>query len=160
MRFLKINDRNKAVEIYPFYVDELKRMYPYASFTKNPSVHELIKYSVFPVEETTPPDFDKKTQVVEESIPELVNGVYLQKWIVIDLDQSKIDLKIQDKWKSIRDERNRMLRDCDWTQISDVPFTTAQKNEWKAYRKALRDITKQKDPFNIVWPTPPTSTEP
>jgi hypothetical protein len=26
---------------------------------------------------------------------------------------------------------------------------------WVAYRAALRDVTKQSDPFNIVWPVMP-----
>jgi hypothetical protein len=29
------------------------------------------------------------------------------------------------------------------------------KEVWAAYRQALRDVTLQPDPFNIVWPTPP-----
>ena len=27
--------------------------------------------------------------------------------------------------------------------------------EWREYRQALRDITKQADPASVVWPTPP-----
>lgn len=56
----------------------------------------------------------------------------------------------------IRDRRNRLLADCDWTALSDAALTGQQKAAWVAYRQALRDITKQPDPFNIVWPTPPT----
>jgi hypothetical protein len=34
---------------------------------------------------------------------------------------------------------------------SDVVMTP----EWIAYRQALRDITDQQDPFNIIWPIKP-----
>jgi len=60
------------------------------------------------------------------------------------------------KWSEIRSERNRLLAESDWTQIGDV--TLQSKTEWLAYRQALRDITKQADPFNIVWPVKPQSS--
>ena len=47
------------------------------------------------------------------------------------------------------------LIETDWTcSIVDVPENILLKrNEWLAYRQELRDITKQPDPFNIIWPT-------
>ena len=30
-----------------------------------------------------------------------------------------------------------------------------RRQQWQAYRQALRDITEQPDPFNIVWPETP-----
>lgn len=53
------------------------------------------------------------------------------------------------QWVAIRAERNNLLADCDWTQLPDAPVDTAA---WAVYRQALRDITTQTDPFNIVWP--------
>ena len=57
------------------------------------------------------------------------------------------------QWPIVRTERNQLLQASDWTQLPDVPLTT--KEAWAAYRQALRDVTLQPDPFNIVWPTPP-----
>lgn len=55
-------------------------------------------------------------------------------------------------WEEIRKQRNYKLYLCDWTQLPDAPLTTRQKTDWTSYRQALRDITSQEDPFNIVWP--------
>lgn len=57
------------------------------------------------------------------------------------------------EWPIVRAERNQLLQQSDWTQLPDVPLAT--KEAWAVYRQALRDITNQPDPFNIVWPTPP-----
>ena len=56
-------------------------------------------------------------------------------------------------WATVRKNRNNLLVDTDWTQLPDVPLAT--KEAWATYRQALRDITDQPDPFNIVWPVPP-----
>lgn len=56
-------------------------------------------------------------------------------------------------WPSIRAKRDALLVQSDWTQLPDVPLPT--KEAWAAYRQALRDITQQPDPHNIIWPTPP-----
>jgi hypothetical protein len=55
-------------------------------------------------------------------------------------------------WEIIRQQRNNKLYQSDWTQLEDAPLSTAQKDEYKIYRQALRDITTQNDPFSIVWP--------
>ena len=58
-----------------------------------------------------------------------------------------------DMWKEIRLNRTILLKESDWTHMSDVSIST--KEAWTTYRQALRDITNQADPFNITWPTPP-----
>jgi hypothetical protein len=61
------------------------------------------------------------------------------------------------EWVQVRALRNQKLRDTDWTQIPDSPFAAQQRQQWAAYRQALRDVTNQSDPFNIVWPVAPGS---
>ena len=59
-----------------------------------------------------------------------------------------------DMWGEIREKRDVLLVETDWTQNPDVPTTT--KDKWVAYRQSLRDITTQSDPYNITWPTKPS----
>ena len=56
------------------------------------------------------------------------------------------------EWVVVRKKRDSLLAESDFTQLAD-----SNKNPvtWRAYRKALRDITLQADPFSIVWPTVP-----
>lgn len=55
-------------------------------------------------------------------------------------------------WAEIRTKRNELLAACDWTQLPDAPVNSLP---WAIYRQALRDITEQTDPFNIMWPQEP-----
>ncbi len=53
----------------------------------------------------------------------------------------------------IRQRRNELLKESDWTQVADVPV---DKVAWAVYRQALRDITAQNGfPWNVQWPTQP-----
>lgn len=55
--------------------------------------------------------------------------------------------------RSIREKRNKLLLESDWTQISDV---NANKLAWETYRQELRDLpTNIRDVGDVVWPTPP-----
>ena len=58
-----------------------------------------------------------------------------------------------EKWIAIRLERDRRLQITDWRASSDLTLS----DDWKAYRQALRDVPAQSDPYNIAWPTEPSS---
>ena len=56
----------------------------------------------------------------------------------------------------VRRVRNQKLTETDWTQNRDV--TLSNDADWKTYRQALRDITKDyKSLEDVKWPTEPTS---
>jgi hypothetical protein len=56
-------------------------------------------------------------------------------------------------WEIIRQKRNRILSQSDYTQMPDWP---GNKIVWATYRQALRDITTSfSDPNEVVWPKAP-----
>jgi len=59
----------------------------------------------------------------------------------------------------MRQRRNNLLKESDWTQGADSPLTTEKKAEWATYRQALRDVpannTGVTNRENVVWPAPP-----
>lgn len=71
------------------------------------------------------------------------------------VEAAKLDPENQ--WAAIRAVRDRLLAECDWTQIPDVPLTEEQKEAWRTYRQALRDIPQMYVSIDdIVWPVPPS----
>ena len=57
--------------------------------------------------------------------------------------------------KRVREQRNNLLSNNDWTQLVDAPINASL---WATYRQALRDITSQPGfPHNVTWPTAPNT---
>jgi hypothetical protein len=59
------------------------------------------------------------------------------------------------KMAAIRQERNRLLAECDWTQLDDSPLGQDDRVDWQLYRQALRDLPKTVDVDAPVYPTKP-----
>ena len=57
---------------------------------------------------------------------------------------------------TIREQRNQLLLDSDWTQLLNYPYTNQA--AWATYREQLRNVTQQSGfPLNVNWPTAPTN---
>lgn len=62
-------------------------------------------------------------------------------------------LQLESLTLSVRNQRNQLLKDSDWTQVADAPV---DKQVWAEYRQQLRDITLQSNfPTNVVFPQLP-----
>lgn len=58
--------------------------------------------------------------------------------------------------QAVRDKRDKLLADTDWTQTDDAPLSGEDKESVRKYRQALRDITAQSGfPQEIKWPEKP-----
>ena len=63
-----------------------------------------------------------------------------------------------DPWEEIRQKRDQLIRDSDWTMI---PGATVDQAQWSAYRQILRDLPQTySNPEDVVWPTPPSTSGP
>lgn len=115
---------------------------------------QLEHFGVHQLKLVTPPYYDPATQTREHGPALLIDGVWTQNYIVSDLDADASAATVGAQWTVVRAERNKLLADCDWTQLPDASADAAA---WAVYRQALRDITDQSDPFNIQWPTTPAA---
>jgi hypothetical protein len=56
--------------------------------------------------------------------------------------------------------RDKLLAESDWTQMPDSPLSDEQREAYRVYRQALRDITAQEGfPASITWPELPSDTK-
>ena len=74
------------------------------------------------------------------------------------------ELDAAEPMRLLREERFRLLSECDWTQGADVPNSI--KTAWQTYRQALRDLPATASPSldsnydldltSVTWPTEPS----
>ena len=136
---------------YPYTIEQLRFAHPTVSFPENLTNDVLREWEVYEVMQTSQPN--NYTKNIVEGTPTLIDGVYKQVWNQSNASTDEINSRIESKWIEIRDLRDQLLIECDWTQLADSPQAT--NNSWKIYRQSLRDITSQSDPFNITWPVKP-----
>ena len=95
-------------------------------------------------------------------------------WIVRDLTQDELNKKEAEKFKSLRERRNKLLVQSDWSQILYAEATDTEvaifghkdrlikdfiAREWAEYRQQLRDLPENTEDLNdIPWPAPPFLT--
>jgi hypothetical protein len=79
-------------------------------------------------------------------------------WIVRDLTSVELNAILDNAFKQVRQKRDKLINDVVW-QIQRYESETRQGIAptdsivaLDTYVQALRDITKQSDPFNIEWP--------
>ena len=58
--------------------------------------------------------------------------------------------------RDVRRDRDKRISSTDYLLMTDYPISDADREAVKAYRQALRDITKQNGfPLDVVWPEKP-----
>ena len=71
-----------------------------------------------------------------------------------------VQLRLDNYTDLLRQTRNQLLLESDWTQGADSVLNSTKKAEWQTYRQSLRDITSGissvTDVENITWPNPPS----
>ena len=75
------------------------------------------------------------------------------------------ELQAEEPFKLLREERNKLIAETDWTQLKDIDLDIIRERNWKNYRQALRDLPAKSNPkldsygnldmTSITWPTKP-----
>lgn len=66
---------------------------------------------------------------------------------------------VADAWQAVRRQRDDLLAATDWRVVRATEIGQPLPVAWQSYRKALRDITQQADPLQIVWPVSPAEKD-
>jgi hypothetical protein len=133
----------------------------------NPESLEFIEYGQYINE-----DFERLPgcDYIEIFSPLHGHAVKLEKTasgeIIAVRDDEKWEKLYPKELKYVRQQRNSLLKDSDFSQLPDVnsKLSDELKYRWIEYRTKLRDITENiEDPWNVIWPVRPdevvTSTQ-
>lgn len=137
--------------------DNFQLLFPNTSFSW-PFVPEDIEPLGFGLYDfSSQPNLNTFENAVENAPVKNEYGIWRQTWAVEPMTDEEVAARTKQEWGAVRAERNRKLMLCDWTQLADAPLSNVKMQEWASYRQALRDITTQSDPFNIIWPAKPAA---
>ena len=94
-----------------------------------------------------PPSYDSLRERLEWIIEDGIG-----KWNIAQVTN-------EHKWQEIRNQRDKIMNDFEWKILRYnreaalvLPFTDSDILSMHQYMQSLADITKQEDPWNIVWP--------
>lgn len=79
---------------------------------------------------------------------------------ILDLSEEQLEfLMVESQINMIRQKRNQLLLESDWTQGKDCTLSQEKIAAWAEYRKALRDVTDNINSvdaaLSVTWPSKP-----
>ena len=77
------------------------------------------------------------------------------------------ELEAAEPYRLLREERNKLIAETDWTQLKDISLDSIREKNWKEYRQALRDLPNGSTPklnsygdldmSSVTWPDKPST---
>lgn len=141
-----------AILTSPITVGDYRELFANTSFNANGPSDEFLaannakKVNLFKTHDQLT---QKLVQCAAYDDGEFVSMVQVESLTAEEIQAAKDSAMAQ-----IRATRNQLLKDCDWTQITDC---TADKTAWATYRQTLRDLPSSiTEPRTFsAWPNNP-----
>ena len=84
-----------------------------------------------------------------------------------EVNAKVIELTTAEPFKLLREKRNKLIAETDWTQLKDISLDSIREKNWKEYRQALRDLPNGSTPkldsngdldmSSVTWPDKPST---
>jgi hypothetical protein len=155
-------------------VSQFKATQPNTSFPKQITTEILDSYGYDPVLNGAAATVTAPYEVSVRDGIEEINGQWFTKFVVgpvftdttdeEDVVTTAADNEVAYKARidseaanSVRQTRDRLIAETDWTQLTDSQLSDSVKAAWVTYRQALRDLpTASGFPHTMTWPTKPS----
>jgi hypothetical protein len=152
---------------------EWRRHHANTSFPRVWTQATLDSLMLDPVFPTPQPDAGQYQTAVRDGVEQDAKGNWVERWTIRDMftdytddhgvthtkaEQEAAYQAVLDETaaKSVRQQRDRLLAECDWIVIMHTEKGTNIPAAWEIYRQSLRDITAQAGfPHNVQWPAKP-----
>lgn len=137
-------------------------------YNLRPGAHDVLLGYGFHYVYDTPLEYDWITQrLVKGEVEAIENSAFFQfPYTIEELTEEEIAINREKKrqldWIPFREQRDQLLKESDWTQISDYSLVTEEEKAlWAEYRQELRDLpTTYPNSEDIVWPDVPVYVPP
>ena len=140
-----------SVDRYPYTLTDLRRANPGTSFPKKISDETAAEFNCFPVTPATQPADDYTVNLSRTAIKQ--GDGWVEEWISTPATPEQVTERTEVKAAEVRQQRDELLADCDWTQLPDAPVDAVA---WQLYRETLRMVPGQPGfPHTVTWPEEP-----
>ena len=137
-------------------------------YNLRPGAHDVLLGYGFHYVYDTPLEYDWITQrLVKGEVEAIENSAFFQfPYTIEELTEEEIAINREKKrlldWIPFREQRDQLLKESDWTQISDYSLVTEEEKAlWAEYRQELRDLPETyPNSEDIVWPDVPVYVPP
>jgi hypothetical protein len=148
------------VQSPPMLYSNLKALYPGVTFSEKATASETEPYG-YGVFEWAYPNTDLLyTKSVDSvGLTKHSDGVWRDTFIERDATLGEIKARTDDKAFFIRQQRNGLLIQSDFSQLLDAPdYVKNNLTAWNQYRQNLRDLSLQSGfPWSVTFPTKPSN---
>jgi len=97
---------------------------------------------------------------IEMGLPILANGIFYENYVLTEMTDEEKNISYDSRAFDMRNMRDVIFRET-IDRISPVRWesmSSETKESWVSYREDLLNITTQDGfPFDVIWPTQPTS---
>jgi len=135
--FIKVNKQNEIIE-YPSdpWLDHPNQFKPdWEGGIINDDIYMQVKLS-----DGFQNNFNQKHI---EKTPEFINNKWTQVWELIFLTDDELNEKRNNLIFMLKQNRNTILNETDYTQMPDNPMPAEKKEAWAKFRQELRDMFNQ-----------------
>jgi hypothetical protein len=135
------------------YESEFRALHPHTSMPQLLTEAVLKSFDATVVFEG-PQAQPTRYQVAYRNGVEQIDGKWYTKYSVSDMGAEARAAKDAQQAQSVRDTRDRLIAETDWSQGKDIADSVSAK--YTTYRQALRDVPTQTGfPWDVQWPTKP-----
>lgn len=132
---------------------EIRAMYPNTSFPSQWNASLVESLGLDPILESPTPTTTRYQTAHKDGVEQDARGNWIWKWTIVEMDDETKTAKDAEQATNVRTTRDRLLAECDWTQVEDSPVNKAA---WATYRQELRDLPAQTGfPWTFTWPAKP-----
>lgn len=140
---------------HPITELNFRRLFTHTSFPKffTAAAVEPLGYGLY--DYSNQPELSRYQKAVEVSPVRSGAGIWVQTWQIVGMDEAEKAEADEQQANDMRNQRNIILANSDWTQVADAPVDASA---WVTYRQALRDITDHAAFPHLAeadWPTKP-----
>jgi hypothetical protein len=134
---------------WPISAKEIEKKIETGSIEFTPELLE--SYGYYELNKLMPISHSEEETYDMDITPYASGSCYYLGYTIRNKTEEELNIHYKYQWITLRTKRLKLLQETDYMGNSDYPIT----NEWREYRQALRDITEQGNPFDIIWPNKP-----